>query len=205
MNQQQALFDGIDPTPSGPMSSGSYGVLPEGNYLAIITKAGRKWNKAGTGEYAQMDYEIIEGEFKGSRYTSRLNLWNQNETSRRMAKQELTSLRDALGLTEEHKEASDYENKPCIISMKPNPRSDDPSRLENKLVMIFPASGAVPQTPAQAQPYQAPTQTYQAPVQQGYQQPVQQPPQQVNTQTAYQPGPRQAQAPGALPWATARR
>ena len=42
-----------------------YEAIPAGKYQAVIVESDMKPNKAGTGEYLQLEFEVIEGEFKG--------------------------------------------------------------------------------------------------------------------------------------------
>ena len=55
--------------------------LPAGKYLAVITDSEMKPTKAGTGNYLELTFEIIEGQHKGRRAWARLNLINGNETT----------------------------------------------------------------------------------------------------------------------------
>ena len=50
--------------------------IPAGKYLAIITESEMKPTKAGTGQYLQLTFQVLEGQYKGRLVWARLNLDN---------------------------------------------------------------------------------------------------------------------------------
>ena len=67
--------------------------IPAGKYLAVITESESKPNKAGTGSYLQLTFQVIEGEYKNRFLWARLNLDNPNQTAVKIA----LALADAFG------------------------------------------------------------------------------------------------------------
>ena len=74
--------------------------LPAGTYTAQLAKADVKdaKNYVTTGNrYINLEFEVTDGERKGARFWSMLNLWNQNATAVQISQRELTSLCRACG------------------------------------------------------------------------------------------------------------
>src|SRR5262245_6505451 len=72
--------------------------LPAGKYPAVITESEMKPNKAGTGSYLQLTFEVLDGAFKGRKLWSRLNLDNPNAQAVQIAKAELSALCRAVNV-----------------------------------------------------------------------------------------------------------
>jgi hypothetical protein len=72
--------------------------IPAGKYLAVITESGWKPNKAGTGQYLQMTFEILEGTHKGHRLWERLNLIHPTPKAVEIAKAKLSAVCRAVGV-----------------------------------------------------------------------------------------------------------
>ena len=51
----------------------SYDVLPKGKYLAMAIASELKATKTGTGEYLQITFEVLDGQFKSRKIFERLN------------------------------------------------------------------------------------------------------------------------------------
>lgn len=54
--------------------------IPAGKYLAVITDSEMKPNKAGTGRYLQLAFQIIDGPYKKRFLWTRLSLYQPNAT-----------------------------------------------------------------------------------------------------------------------------
>ncbi len=63
----------------------SFDPIPAGEYLCVITASEEKPTKAGNGSYLQLEFEVIEGPYKGRKLWERLNLNNPNETTVKIA------------------------------------------------------------------------------------------------------------------------
>jgi len=164
MSYEQNLFD-VDTT--GTEKMGGFEIYPPGDYPAIMISASKKTNAKNTGAFVECVYTFIDGEHSGKKYTSRLNLWNENRQAVDIAKRELKSLRVALGLPDNASDLTMFVNKPLVLKIGAKPRKDDPARVENNLLSIEPYSGA----PAVANP--APQYQPQPPMQQQWQSPQQ--------------------------------
>lgn len=76
----------------------SYDVLPKGKYLAMAIASELKATKTGTGEYLQITFEVIDGQFKGRKIFERLNIRNQNKVAEDIAQRALSGLCHAVGV-----------------------------------------------------------------------------------------------------------
>ena len=70
----------------------SFDPIPAGKYLAIITDSEMRTTKAGTGEYLELTFQILEDEHKGRLVWSRLNLQNPNPLAVEIAQGELSAI-----------------------------------------------------------------------------------------------------------------
>ena len=53
--------------------------IPAGHYLAAISDSQMKVTKTGNGEYLELTFQVIEGQYKNRRVWSRLNLNNPSQ------------------------------------------------------------------------------------------------------------------------------
>lgn len=72
--------------------------LPAGRYAAIITESEMKPTKAGNGQYLQLTFQVIEGEFRGRFVWARLNLENESAMAVKIARGELSSICRAVNV-----------------------------------------------------------------------------------------------------------
>jgi hypothetical protein len=76
----------------------AYDVLPKGKYLSMAVASEMKQTKAGTGEYLQITFEVLEGSGKGRKLFERLNIRNQNKQAEEIANRQLSALCHATGV-----------------------------------------------------------------------------------------------------------
>jgi len=150
---------------TGIQEMGGFEVLPAGLYPAMMVAASRKPTAKNDGSFLECNYQIIEGDMAGKKFTSRLNLWNQNVQAVDIAKRELKSLRVALGLHDQEAQTEAFLNRPVVLNIGVKGRKDDPNKAENNLIAIEAYSGApatqrapaqAPQLPFTPPPQQAP-------------------------------------------------
>ena len=91
--------------------------IPAGKYVAVINDSGEKENKAGTGSYLQLEFEIIEGNYKGRRLWVRLNLQNQNPDAVRMARADLSAICHAVNVLKPN-DSVELHNIPLVITVR---------------------------------------------------------------------------------------
>ena len=105
--------------------------VPAGKYPAVITDSEMKANKAGTGHYLQLTFEIIDGPCKGRRLWSRLNLDNPNAMAVQIARAELSAVCRAVGVLAPN-DSVDLHNLPLVVHVKCRKR-DDTGEITNEI------------------------------------------------------------------------
>lgn len=111
-------FDATDVQPLAPMD-----VLPKGAYLAEITDSEMKDTASGRGQYLQLEFTVIDGEYSGRKQWARLNLVNENDTAVDIAKRELSAICHATGVLQV-KDSIDLHNRPLYIDIAIEKRKD---------------------------------------------------------------------------------
>lgn len=72
--------------------------LPAGTYAAAICKSEIRQSKnKPQNSYINLEFEVMDGEHKGARFWTMLNLWNDNDTAVDIAQRELRSICVACG------------------------------------------------------------------------------------------------------------
>ena len=116
-----ATLDGYDASAHQPLDS--FEAIPDGEYRAIATDSEMKETKSGQGSYLQIAWEIIDGEHKGRKLWSRLNLENNNQTAVDIAQRELSSICRAVGVLRP-KDSAELHSKPIILRVGHELRKD---------------------------------------------------------------------------------
>jgi hypothetical protein len=129
--------------------SSDFEPIPAGKYLAVIVESEMKANKAGTGHYLQLTFELIDGPYKGRYLWARLNLDNPNATAVQIAKAELSAVCRAVGVLAPN-DSTDLHDLPLVIHVKCKKRPDT-GEVTNEIKGYSPkASLAEPAKPAAA-------------------------------------------------------
>lgn len=121
--------------------------IPAGRYQAVICESEMKPNKAGTGHYLQLTFQIIDGPYKNRYLWARLNLDNPNETAVQIARAELSAICRAVGVMSPN-DSVELHNLPLVISVKLKKRNDT-QELENVLAGYGKRETTPQQRPAQ--------------------------------------------------------
>jgi len=116
-----ANLNGFDANDHEPL--GDFTPIPSGDYLALITDSDMKPTKNGAGQYLELKFQIVEGEYKGRNQWARLNLNNPSSQAVEIAKRELSSICRAVGVMRP-KDSMDLHDLPLIISVKVTKRAD---------------------------------------------------------------------------------
>lgn len=104
--------------------SNSFDVIPAGKYQAVITDSEFKNNRAGTGAYLQLEFEIIEGNYKNRKLWSRLNLDNPNSEAVRIARADLAAICHAVNVMQP-RDTIELHNLPLTIIVKCRKNQND--------------------------------------------------------------------------------
>lgn len=79
-----------------PPSTGGE-AFPKGDYTVKVVESEVKLTKAGTGTYAEMKFEIVDGPYTGRTFRGRFNLTNPNEKAWKIGRAELSAIGVACG------------------------------------------------------------------------------------------------------------
>jgi hypothetical protein len=94
------------------------GLIPIGEYRAVVVKAPLTDTKAGTGNYLKMEIQIVSGPHKNGRVFHNLTMNNRNPKAVAMGRKDLTGLCNAIGLkVDELTDTSQILNKPLRIKL----------------------------------------------------------------------------------------
>ncbi|MCE9530366.1 MAG: DUF669 domain-containing protein [Planctomycetes bacterium] len=129
--------------------------LPAGKYLAVITETEMKPNKAGTGHFLQLTFQVIDGPFKNRFLWARLNLDNPNVTAVQIARAELSAICRAVGVLAPN-DSVDLHNLPLVITVKCKKRTDT-GELQNEIKGYTKKDSSPPVTPPTAGTTPAPS------------------------------------------------
>src|SRR5262245_48810373 len=98
--------------------------IPAGKYLAVITESEMKPNKAGTGSYLELSFEIIEGPYEKRLLWARLNLDNPSSDAVRIARAELSAICRAVSVMAPN-DSTELHNLPLVVHVKCRKRDDN--------------------------------------------------------------------------------
>lgn len=119
--------------------------VPAGKYLAVITESGMKPTKSGAGNFLELTFHVLEGEFKGRLLWARLNLDNPNATTVKIARAELSAICRAVGVMAP-KDSVELHNLPLIITVAHKKRQDT-GEITNVIKGYSKKDAAAPKAP----------------------------------------------------------
>jgi len=97
--------------------------IPAGKYQAVISDSTMKPTKSGSGQYLELAFDIIEGEFKNRSLWARLNLAHPNELAVKIAQAELSAICRAVGVMAPG-DSTELHNLPLVIRVRCKKRKD---------------------------------------------------------------------------------
>ena len=122
----QLNFDASQVDPSVPFEA-----VPSDKYIAEITKSELKPTKAGDGSYLEIEYTIIEGEYKGRKVWDRLCLNHQTQKTVEIARANLSAVCHAVSVMKP-RDSSELHNIPLTITVKTR-RDDSTGNIFNEV------------------------------------------------------------------------
>ena len=131
-------LDGFDANEHEPNTG--FEPVPAGEYVAVMTDSEFKPTKAGTGEYLECKWQVIEGEHKGSIVFDRLNLKNPNDTAVKIACGTLSAICHAVGVLKP-KDSEELHGKPVLMKVALREREDKPGEYSNDVKSYKPVDG----------------------------------------------------------------
>ena len=121
--------------------------LPAGKYLAAVTASEMKPTKNGDGSYLQLEFTVLEGEFKDRKVWDRLCINHPNATTVKIARGNLSSICRATGVMQP-RDSVELHNIPLLITVKCKKRQDT-GELSNE-VKGYESKASVTGQPQQA-------------------------------------------------------
>jgi len=112
--------------------------LPNGRYLAAVVKSELKPTSNGAGAYLELDFQVLDGQYKGRHVFARLNLQNKSVEAVRIAQIELASICKAVNVLTP-KDSSELHDLPLAISVAVEKRQDN-GELANRIKGYYPKS-----------------------------------------------------------------
>ena len=106
----------VDPNPG-------FEPVPAGRYIAVIVDSKTKATKNGAGEYLELAFEIVDGQFKGRKVWERLTIKHTNEMTVRIAKGNLSAVCRAVNVMQP-RDSVELHNIPLTIVVGLKKRED---------------------------------------------------------------------------------
>lgn len=129
--------------------STGFDVLPAGTYRVAIVGSKTKPTRAGTGEYLELELQVLDGEYQNRKIWDRLNIRNPSEKAQAIGLGQLSALCRAVGVLTPQ-DSSELHNQPFQVSLKV--KRDPEYGDKNEVAKYLPKSG---QAAEQRQPVEA--------------------------------------------------
>ena len=120
---------GFDAREVEPMET--FEPIPEGKYLAAIAASEMKPTKSGSGSYLELQFQVLEGDYKGRLLWARLNLDNPNPLTVKIARSELAAICRATGVLTPH-DSAELHDLPIQLKVGMK-RREDTGELTNEI------------------------------------------------------------------------
>lgn len=91
--------------------------IPSGEYKAAIVGDEEKIAQSSGAKYLSVEFEIVEGDYKGRKVYTNLNLWHPSAMAKQIAQKELNSIAAAVGVTK-LVDSNQLHNIPIFIKVK---------------------------------------------------------------------------------------
>ncbi|NLW84508.1 MAG: DUF669 domain-containing protein [Phycisphaerae bacterium] len=97
--------------------------IPAGQYVAVITDSQMKPTKNGTGEYLELTFQVIEGDYKNRLLWARLCLNHSKEITAKIARGHLAAICRAVGVLTP-RDSAELHNLPLVVKVTLKKRTD---------------------------------------------------------------------------------
>ena len=120
-------FNANDVPPSSPNDP-----VPAGTYRAHITGSEVKPTKDTKGRILKFEWTILDGDHKGRKFWSQLNIVNPNAQAQEIAQRELSSICHATGVMQ-LKNSQQLHHIPCLVKLtvKQDPGYEPQNRVKS--------------------------------------------------------------------------
>lgn len=106
--------------------------IPAGKYVAAIVRSEMKPTRNGTGQYLELEYQIIDGEHRGRKLWSRHTLHHPNAQTVQIARGELSAICRACGVMQPG-DSRELHDRPMTILVRLR-RREDSDEMNNEVV-----------------------------------------------------------------------
>ncbi len=103
--------------------SKAFDPVPAGKYLAAIVASEQKPTKNGSGQYLELQFEILEGPYKGRMVWHRLCLQHPNPVTTQIARGQLSALCRCVSVMQP-RDSAELHNLPVVLVVKLKNRKD---------------------------------------------------------------------------------
>lgn len=104
-------------------STNDFDPIPANKYVAVITASQMKENKNKNGDYLELTFQVIEGEYKNRLLWARLCLTHSNPTTAKIARGHLSAICKAVGVLTP-RDSAELHNLPLVINVRVKKRND---------------------------------------------------------------------------------
>ena len=129
----------------------SFEPVPTGEYTVMITESDLKPTKSGDGQYLQLVYEILDGDYKNRKIWDRLNIVNKNSTATEIAQRSLSAICHSVGVLHP-KDSAELHNKPFVVKVGIRPAQGEFS--ESNTVKGYSSLSSSPVKKGSAKPWE---------------------------------------------------
>ena len=98
--------------------------IPAGKYLAAITASKMKPTKSGDGTYLELEFTVLEGEYRDRKVWDRLCINHPNATTVKIARGSLSAICRAVGVLQP-RDSAELHNLPLIVNVRCKKREDN--------------------------------------------------------------------------------
>ncbi len=98
--------------------------IPASKYLAVITASEIKPTKDGSGEYLELTFQILEGDYQNRLLWARLSLSHPKDIVSRIARSQLADICKAVGVLKPS-DSAELHNLPLVIDVRLKKRKDN--------------------------------------------------------------------------------
>lgn len=119
---------------------GSFDVLPDDDYVAVIDSTEEKPVKGKPGSsYLEVRFQVTDGPHANACLWTRLNLKNDSEKASNIARAELAAICKAVGVLKPQR-SEDLHDIPLTVRVRTSEREDKPGQFRNEIRGYMPYS-----------------------------------------------------------------
>ncbi len=122
----QMTFDASSISPADPLEP-----LPAGKYPAQVVQSEMRPTKAGDGQYLWLEFDVLDGPYKGRKIWERLNLVNANPQTTEIAQRQLAALCRAVGQMQVT-DSEQLHHRSMTVNVKYRPAGPDKSGVHRE-------------------------------------------------------------------------